>query len=112
MHLLSSVAIRPNLELKTRLKQLLVSLRLDITLPGACNSFSLFLNLSLSFSDWSERVRERERKREREKEKEREREREREGERERARERGRERKGRRKRECRIWFIRTKFISPF
>jgi hypothetical protein len=34
MHLLSSVAIRPNLELKTRPKQLLGSLPLDIALPA------------------------------------------------------------------------------
>ncbi len=34
MHLLSSVAIWPNLELKTRPKQLLGSLTLDIVLPG------------------------------------------------------------------------------
>jgi hypothetical protein len=33
MHLLRSRAIRPNLELKTGPKQLLVSLPLDITLP-------------------------------------------------------------------------------
>jgi hypothetical protein len=34
MHLLHSIAIRSNLELKTRPKQLLGSLRLDITLPA------------------------------------------------------------------------------
>ncbi len=34
MHLLSSVAIQPNLELKTRPKQLLGSLLLVIALPG------------------------------------------------------------------------------
>jgi hypothetical protein len=34
MHLLSSVAIQPNLELKTQPKQLLGSLPLVITLPG------------------------------------------------------------------------------
>ncbi len=34
MHLLSSVAIQPNLELKTRPKQLLGSLPLVIVLPG------------------------------------------------------------------------------
>jgi hypothetical protein len=34
MHLLSSVAIQPNLELKTRPKQLLGSLPLVIALPG------------------------------------------------------------------------------
>jgi hypothetical protein len=34
MHLLPGVAIQPNLELKTRLKQLLGSLLLVIALPG------------------------------------------------------------------------------
>jgi hypothetical protein len=34
MHLIRSIALRPNLELKTRLKQLLGSLPLDITLPA------------------------------------------------------------------------------
>jgi hypothetical protein len=34
MHSLNSVAIRPNLELKTQPKQLLGSLPLDIALPG------------------------------------------------------------------------------
>jgi hypothetical protein len=34
MHLLHSIAIQPNLELKTRPKQLLGYLPLDITLPG------------------------------------------------------------------------------
>ncbi len=34
MHLLCSVAIQPNLELKTRPKQLLGSLPLDIALPA------------------------------------------------------------------------------
>ncbi len=33
MHLVCSITIRPNLELKTRPKQLLGSLPLDITLP-------------------------------------------------------------------------------
>jgi hypothetical protein len=35
MHLPHSIAIRPNLELKTQPKQLLGSLPLDITLPGS-----------------------------------------------------------------------------
>ena len=37
MHLLSCVTIRPNLELKTRPKQLLGSLPLDIVLSIACH---------------------------------------------------------------------------
>ncbi len=41
MHLLNSVAIRPDLELKTRPKQLLGSLPLDIVLPGICKLFQL-----------------------------------------------------------------------
>ncbi len=36
MHLLPSVAIQPNLELKTRPKQLLGYLPLGIALPGSC----------------------------------------------------------------------------
>jgi hypothetical protein len=39
MHLPHSIAVRPNLELKTRPKQLLGSLPLDITLPGLSNDF-------------------------------------------------------------------------
>ncbi len=39
MHLLLSVAIRPNLELKTRSKQLLGSLPLVITLPKLLQDF-------------------------------------------------------------------------
>ncbi len=35
MHLPHSIAIRPNLELKTQPKQILGSLPLDITLPGS-----------------------------------------------------------------------------
>ncbi len=38
MHLLPGVAIQPNLELKTRPKQLLGSLPLVITLPGYSHS--------------------------------------------------------------------------
>jgi hypothetical protein len=37
MHLLYSIAIQPNLDLKTRPKQLLGSLSLDITLPDVTN---------------------------------------------------------------------------
>ncbi len=39
MQLLSSVAIRPNLELKPRPKKLLGSLTLDITLPGTAHVY-------------------------------------------------------------------------
>jgi hypothetical protein len=39
MHLLHSIAIRPNLELKTRSKQLLGSLPLDIMLPTTTLSY-------------------------------------------------------------------------
>ncbi len=41
MHLLNSVAIRPNLELKTRPKQLLGSFPLDNVLPSICKLFQL-----------------------------------------------------------------------
>jgi hypothetical protein len=46
MHLLPSVAIQPNLELKTQPKQLLGSLLLVITLPGQT------LQLILPRSEW------------------------------------------------------------
>jgi hypothetical protein len=39
MHLLPGVAMQPNLELKTRPKQLLGSLPLDIALPRLCVFF-------------------------------------------------------------------------
>jgi len=42
MHLLASVTIQPNLELKTRPKQLLGSLPLVITLPGGFDN--IFFN--------------------------------------------------------------------
>ncbi len=41
MHLLSSVSIRPDLELKTRPKQLLGSFPLDNVLPRICKLFQL-----------------------------------------------------------------------
>ncbi len=41
MHLLSSVVIQPNLELKTRPIQLLGSLQSDIVLPSIACTFSL-----------------------------------------------------------------------
>ncbi len=44
MHLLPSVAIQPNLELKTRPKQLLGSLPLVIALPGNSNGRGKILN--------------------------------------------------------------------
>jgi hypothetical protein len=47
MHLLHSVAMWPNLELKTQPKQLLGSLPLDISLPAAINSWH-FINAHLS----------------------------------------------------------------
>ncbi len=50
MHLLSGVAIQPNLELKTRPKQLIGSLQLVIALPGMSDSFPLSLSLSHSLS--------------------------------------------------------------
>ena len=67
MHLLHSVAIWPNLELKTRPKQLLSSLLLDIALPGTvrdaqnalsdgncrykkCRIFSICLGFSIVWS--------------------------------------------------------------
>ncbi len=42
MHLLSNVTIRPNLELKTRPKQLLGSLPLNIALPDIIDEFYYF----------------------------------------------------------------------
>jgi hypothetical protein len=42
IHLVHSIAIRSNLELKTRPKQLLVALLLDITLPGLTHYSSAF----------------------------------------------------------------------
>ncbi len=58
MHLLSSVAIQPNLELKTQPKQLLGSLLLVIALPGvtlhksekpAENKYSSLLGIFVSY---------------------------------------------------------------
>ncbi len=47
MHLLPIVAIQPNLELKTRPKQLLGSLPLDIVLPDSYNNV---------IGDWSSSI--------------------------------------------------------
>ncbi len=44
MHLLSNVAIRPNLEMKTRPKQLLGYLPLNIALPDIIDEFIPFTN--------------------------------------------------------------------
>jgi hypothetical protein len=41
-HLLQSIAIQPNLELKTRPKELLGSLPLDIALPGQSKKYNIF----------------------------------------------------------------------
>ncbi len=43
MHLLRSIAKQPNLELKTRAKQILGSLLLDIALPTRAKQPSLFM---------------------------------------------------------------------
>ncbi len=51
MHLLHSIAIRPNLDLKTRPKQLLGSLPLDIALPDWSKSWFTALKLILTCSD-------------------------------------------------------------
>ncbi len=48
MHLLHSVAIWSNLELKTRPKQLLGSLPLDIALPVECSA----ANIDLPLKSW------------------------------------------------------------
>ncbi len=45
MHLLHSVAMRPNLELKTRAKQLLGSLPLDIALPAVINTTEMSITV-------------------------------------------------------------------
>ncbi len=57
MHLLSSVAIWPNLELKTRPKQLLGSLTLDIVLPSTristlCSTSILKINILKVILKW------------------------------------------------------------
>jgi hypothetical protein len=49
MHLLPSVALQPNLELKTWPKQLLGSLPLVITLHGQCLSLASCLYARLTF---------------------------------------------------------------
>jgi hypothetical protein len=61
MHLLSSVAIQPNLELKTRPKQLLGSLPLVIALPDSVHGQTLASDIVLSSQSEREREREGER---------------------------------------------------
>ncbi len=52
MHLVHSIAIRPNLELKTRSKQLLVALQLDIALPSIAHySSAIFETFCLGQND-------------------------------------------------------------